>query len=83
MAPGGGWQAGNLVEVLYDTEGCGELRLLLPLLAQAPADRWVLWVDPPIFPMRRRSRRPAFRSSGCCWYAATAAATVSGVSSRR
>jgi len=48
--PGGGWQSGNLVEVLYDTEGCGELRLLLPLLAAAPKDRWIIWVDPPHIP---------------------------------
>ncbi len=57
--PGGGWQSGNLVEVLYDTEGCGELRLLLPLLAAAPKDRWILWVDPPHIPYA-----PALKAAG-------------------
>ncbi|NVK42907.1 MAG: translesion DNA synthesis-associated protein ImuA [Oceanospirillaceae bacterium] len=57
--PGGGWQSGNLVEVLYDTEGCGELRLLLPLLAAAPKDRWIVWVDPPHIPYA-----PALKAAG-------------------
>ena len=48
---GGGWQPGNLVELLYPKEGCGELRLLLPLLAkQSTTDKWIIWVDPPHIP---------------------------------
>ncbi|UTW11121.1 translesion DNA synthesis-associated protein ImuA [Marinobacterium rhizophilum] len=58
MLNGQGWQPGSLVEMLYDTEGCGELRLLLPLLA-ASAERWVLWVDPPHIPYA-----PALKAAG-------------------
>jgi protein ImuA len=58
MLNGQGWQPGSLVEVLYDTEGCGELRLLLPLLA-ASKERWVLWVDPPHIPYA-----PALKAAG-------------------
>lgn len=58
MLQGQGWPSGNLVEVLYDTEGCGELRLLLPLLA-ASRERWVLWVDPPHIPYA-----PALKAAG-------------------
>ncbi len=48
---GGGWQPGNLVELLYAETGCGELRLLLPLLARLSRnDRWLIWVDPPHIP---------------------------------
>ncbi|MEH6628646.1 MAG: translesion DNA synthesis-associated protein ImuA [Motiliproteus sp.] len=48
---GGGWQSGNLVELLYDKEGSGELRLLLPLLARlSKEERWLIWVDPPHIP---------------------------------
>ncbi|MBY4675910.1 translesion DNA synthesis-associated protein ImuA [Marinobacterium arenosum] len=55
--PGSGWQRGQLVELLYRREGGGELRLLLPALAQLcreGADErepgWLLWVDPPHIP---------------------------------
>ncbi len=58
LLQGQGWQPGSLVEVLYDTEGCGELRLLLPLLA-ASQERWVLWVDPPHIPYA-----PALKAAG-------------------
>ncbi|WP_210394855.1 translesion DNA synthesis-associated protein ImuA [Motiliproteus sediminis] len=48
---GGGWQAGNLIALQYPGEGCGELRLLLPLLARlSQQPRWILWVDPPHTP---------------------------------
>ncbi|WP_020682598.1 translesion DNA synthesis-associated protein ImuA [Marinobacterium rhizophilum] len=58
MLHGQGWQSGSLVEVLYETEGCGELRLLLPLLAMS-TDRWVLWIDPPHIPYA-----PALKAAG-------------------
>jgi cell division inhibitor SulA len=46
-----GWQPGNLVELLHDGEGSGELRLLYPLLAALSRQpRWILWVDPPHIP---------------------------------
>ncbi|OMH32609.1 translesion DNA synthesis-associated protein ImuA [Motiliproteus sp. MSK22-1] len=48
---GDGWQPGNLVELLYAKEGCGELRLLLPLLATLSLnEKWIIWVDPPHIP---------------------------------
>jgi len=46
-----GWPSGNLVELMYAREGCGELRLLLPLLARESRHaRWLLLVDPPHIP---------------------------------
>ena len=45
--PGGGWPAGQLVELLHDDPGIGELRLLAPALsAQARAGRACVWVLP-------------------------------------
>lgn len=51
MLVGAGWPAAQLVELLYRDEGSGELRLLLPLLAElSRQDRWLIWVDPPHIP---------------------------------
>ncbi|WP_051560025.1 translesion DNA synthesis-associated protein ImuA [Marinobacterium jannaschii] len=58
MLPGRGWQPGELVELLYDREGSGELRMVLPALAAlcrreedlAGKKGWLLWVDPPHIP---------------------------------
>ena len=45
--PGGGWPAGQLVELLHDDPGIGELRLLAPALsAQARAGRACVWILP-------------------------------------
>jgi len=47
----GGWHPGNLIELRYTQEGCGELQLLLPLLAQlARQPRWIILLDPPHIP---------------------------------
>jgi cell division inhibitor SulA/protein ImuA len=44
--PGGGWPQGQLIELLCDAPGCGELSLLAPALAQVVRERracvWVL-----------------------------------------
>ena len=49
--PGGGWPAGSLVELLCETHGIGEIRLLLPLVQRAMDDgRRVLLVHPPYVP---------------------------------
>ncbi|HEY4039976.1 MAG TPA: translesion DNA synthesis-associated protein ImuA [Burkholderiaceae bacterium] len=45
--PGGGWPQGQLVELLYDDPGIGELSLLVPALAgQARAGRTCVWILP-------------------------------------
>jgi hypothetical protein len=45
--PGGGWPQGQLVELLTDDAGIGELSLLAPALAQlAQARRCAVWVLP-------------------------------------
>jgi len=45
--PGGGWPLGQLVELLTDDAGIGELSLLAPALAQlAQARRCAVWVLP-------------------------------------
>lgn len=51
--PGGGWPAAGLTEILTARSGLGELRLLMPLLAQLGAQsppRWAVWVSPPFEP---------------------------------
>lgn len=49
---GGGWPAGALMELLCDTPGLGELRLLAPALARLSRGeaRWIVWVAPPFLP---------------------------------
>lgn len=49
--PGGGWPPGALTELLLESPGRGELRLLAPLLARlTAAGRSVVWVNPPCRP---------------------------------
>jgi protein ImuA len=49
--PGGGWPVGSLTELLIERHGIGELRLVLPALAQLAQDgREVLWIAPPLIP---------------------------------
>ena len=51
--PGGGWPRVGLVEILTPQFGVGELRLLVPVLAQVTQrspPRWVAWVAPPFEP---------------------------------
>jgi cell division inhibitor SulA/protein ImuA len=51
VLPGGGWRAGTIVEVMPKDVGIGELRLLLPALAQiTQAERYVAFVSPPFIP---------------------------------
>jgi cell division inhibitor SulA/protein ImuA len=46
--PGGGWPQGQLIELLRDESGIGELSLLAPALAQlAQQKRSAVWVLPP------------------------------------
>ncbi|HET9976663.1 MAG TPA: translesion DNA synthesis-associated protein ImuA [Burkholderiaceae bacterium] len=46
--PGGGWPGAGLIELLLETPGHGELRLLAPALAAMTAP--LLWVAPPLQP---------------------------------
>ncbi|MEX0941872.1 MAG: translesion DNA synthesis-associated protein ImuA [Pseudomonadales bacterium] len=50
--PGGGWPTDGITELLYDQEGIGEIRLLIPALAHLSQveTRWLLWVSPPYVP---------------------------------
>ncbi len=50
--PGGGWPVGAVTEILYQRPGQGELRLLLPALAQLSRNdnRWQTWFNPPFQP---------------------------------
>jgi protein ImuA len=50
--PGGGWPRAALTELLLAQPGCGELRLLAPVLAAqtAQTDRHVLLIAPPYMP---------------------------------
>ncbi len=59
--PGGGWPANGLVELLLPCAGVGELRLLLPALAELSCrqQRWVAWVNPPFIPYA-----PALQAAG-------------------
>lgn len=49
---GGGWPMDGLTEILGDTPGVGELRLLLPALARLSQRRarWIAWIAPPYLP---------------------------------
>lgn len=47
---GGGWPLRALSEILLDRHGIGELRLLLPALAELSRTRWLAWVAPPHIP---------------------------------
>ena len=49
--PGNGWPTGALTELVIDTEACGELSLLLPVLARlSHENHWVAMIDPPWIP---------------------------------
>ena len=51
VLPGGGWQAGTIVELMPAATGIGELRLLLPALARITgAGRHVALIAPPYIP---------------------------------
>ncbi len=49
--PEKGWPLGAVTEILVPQEGIGELRLVLPALAQlSRAGRWLVWIAPPHIP---------------------------------
>ncbi len=49
--PGTGWPLGAVTELVNDTAGCGELSLLLPVLAQlSQENHWISMIDPPWIP---------------------------------
>jgi protein ImuA len=58
--PGGGWPQGSLTELLVDSEGIGELRLLVPALARLTrSGAWIALIAPPHLPYA-----PAFARAG-------------------
>lgn len=51
LLPGNGWPIGALTEICCARTGIGELRLLLPALAQlSRSDRWIAFIAPPYIP---------------------------------
>lgn len=52
LLPDGGWPRADLVELLCNVQGIGELRLLMPILAQLSHEqrRWIAWIAPPHIP---------------------------------
>ena len=52
LLPDGGWPQADLVELLCNVRGIGELRLLMPALAQLSREqpRWIAWIAPPHIP---------------------------------
>jgi protein ImuA len=49
--PGNGWPLGAVTELVSDTTGCGELSLLLPVLARlSQENHWISMIDPPWIP---------------------------------
>ncbi len=49
--PGSGWPMGAITELVNDTTGCGELSLLLPVLARlSQENQWIVMIDPPWIP---------------------------------
>ncbi|WLD56844.1 translesion DNA synthesis-associated protein ImuA [Salinispirillum sp. LH 10-3-1] len=48
---GKGWPQGALTEVLYQQAGIGEMRLLIPALAElSQQSRWIMMIAPPFLP---------------------------------
>ena len=51
LLPGGGWPCGRIIELVSERPGVGELRLLLPFLAeQTRREQPVVLVAPPLVP---------------------------------
>lgn len=51
LLPDAGWSVGALTEILAPRQGVGELRLVMPALAELSArGRWLAWVGPPYVP---------------------------------
>jgi protein ImuA len=51
LLPDGGWPVGAITELMPETQGIGELSLLLPALAQlSRAGRYLVWIAPPCLP---------------------------------
>jgi len=51
VLPGNGWPIGAVTELVNDTAGCGEISLLLPVLARlSQAGHWLTMIDPPWIP---------------------------------
>lgn len=60
LLPANGWPVGMLCEILHEGDGVGELRVVMPALAQLASEaRPVIWIAPPYQPYA-----PALRDGG-------------------
>ena len=52
LLPGHGWPKNGAIELLHDQPGIGEIRLIMPALAQLSRNnsRWIAWIAPPYIP---------------------------------
>jgi hypothetical protein len=52
LLPGNGWPKNGAIELLHDQTGIGEIRLIMPALAQLSrlSSRWITWIAPPYTP---------------------------------
>lgn len=64
--PGGGWPAQGLTELLLSHPGCGELRLLAPVL-RSFGSRPVLWISPPATPYLPALQQMGLSLDGLVW----------------
>lgn len=75
--PGGGWPQGQLIELLADDAGIGELALLAPVLAQlATQRRCAVWVLPTESSAGISSGRPRIETQALPYAPALAAAGI-------
>src|SRR5690349_17689497 len=65
--PGGGWPSAGLTELLLDTPGSGEWRLLAPALRGPLAGRPVVCIAPPLQPYAPALQALGLDLDRCVW----------------
>jgi hypothetical protein len=77
VLPGGGWPVGAITELMPETQGIGELSLVLPALAQlARAGRCIAWIAPPFLPYPPALMRRGIALEQLLWVRAREARTA-------
>lgn len=71
--PNGGWPQSQLVELLIQNPGLGELQLLKPILAHLAKDQRIALIQPPYIPQAMALRSWGIDTSRLLWI--TAAST--------